>query len=95
MARIDIARLSVTHAVDKLWRHGLSPDQVLSVLHSPWVVIRNRRDRSAPYLLIGRDEQGRCLTMPIVPTDDPLTWRVITGWPCKPSEAARLRHRRA
>lgn len=42
----------------------------------------------------GRDEQGRCLTMPIVPTDDPLTWRVITGWYCKQSEAAILRRRR-
>jgi hypothetical protein len=95
MARIDVARLIVTHAVDKLWSHGLRPEYVLSVLTSRWVVVRNRPDRATPYLLIGRDEQGRCLTMPIVPTDDPLTWRVITGWNCKPSEAARLHNWRA
>lgn len=95
MARIEIARLDVSHAVDKLWRHGLHPDQVLSVLNRRWVATRNRTGRAAPYLLIGRDEQGRCLTMPIVPAGDPLTWRVITGWTCKPSEAARLRQRRA
>jgi hypothetical protein len=29
-----------------------------------------------------------------VPTDDALVWRVITGWYCKPSEAAILRRRR-
>ena len=95
MARVEIARLDVTRAVDKLWHHRLRPEQVLTVLDRPWVIVRNRTGRTAPYLLIGRDEQGRCLTMPIVPTDDPLTWRVITGWNCKPSEAARLRHRRA
>lgn len=95
MARIVIADLDVTGAVEKLWNHGLTAAQARSILGHPWVVARNRRGRAAPYLLIGRDEQGRCLTMPIVPTDDPLTWRVITGWNCKPSEAAILRRRRA
>ncbi|MCD6030615.1 MAG: hypothetical protein K0S78_2789 [Thermomicrobiales bacterium] len=95
MARIDIADLDFTRAVEKLWNHGLTVTQARSVLGQSWVVTRNRRGRAAPYLLIGRDEQGRCLTMPIVPTDDPLTWRVITGWNCKPSEAAILRRRRA
>jgi hypothetical protein len=56
MARIDVARVIVTHAVDKLWSHGLRPEQVLSVLTSLWVIVRNRPDRAAPYLLIGRDE---------------------------------------
>ena len=59
------------------------------------MVVRNRPNRAAPYLLIGRDDQGQCLTMPIVPTEDSLTWRVITGWYCKPSEAAILRKRRS
>jgi hypothetical protein len=92
MARIEIAELNVTTtAVDKLWGHGLRPAQVWSVLNRRWVAVRNRPDRAAPYLLIGRDDQGRCLAMPIVPTDDPLVWRVITGWYCKRSEAAKLR----
>jgi hypothetical protein len=55
------------------------------------VVTRNRAGRTAPFVLIGRDEHGRCLTLPIVPTDQWGVWRVITGWPRKPSEAARLR----
>jgi hypothetical protein len=94
MARIDIAELDVTGAVNKLWNHGLTAAQARSVLGRSWVVARNRPNRAVPYLLIGRDEQGRCLTMPIVPTDEPLVWRVITGWYCKPSEAAILRRRR-
>ena len=92
MAHIEIIELNIsTGAVDKLWRHGLRPAQVRSVLSRRWVATRNRRNRAAPYLLIGRDDQGRCLTMPIVPTDHPLVWRVITGWYCKESEAAKLR----
>ena len=92
MPRIEVVELNfTTAAVDKLWRHGLTPEQARSVLSRRWVATRNRSNRAAPYLLIGRDDQGRCLTMPIVSTDHPLVWRVITGWQCKPSEAAKLR----
>ena len=76
---------------DKLWSHGITTDQAQSVLLGRVVISRNRAGRSAPYVLIGRDEQGRCLTLPIVPADERGVWRVITGWPCKPSEAAKLR----
>jgi hypothetical protein len=91
MPSIDIAYLDTTDAEDKLWYHGIRPGQVRAVLESRWAVIRNRPGRAADYLLVGRDEQGRCLTLAIVSTDDPLVWRVITGWYCKPSEAAKLR----
>jgi hypothetical protein len=77
--------------MDKMWRHGITTDQADAVLLGRSVIIRNRPDRAAPYMLIGRDDQGRCLTIPIVPTDDPLVWRVVTAWYCKPSEAAKLR----
>jgi hypothetical protein len=92
VARIEIAQLTIAdHIIDKLWAHGIVSDQVHAVLLGYTVITRNRAGRAAPYLLIGRDEQGRCLTTPIVPTDDPLVWRVITAWYCKPSEAAKLR----
>jgi hypothetical protein len=90
--RIEIAQLIITdHVVEKIWLHGITPDQVDAVPLGRHVVKRNRVGRAAPFLLIGRDEQGRCLTVPIVPTDDPLIWRVITAWYCKPGEAALLR----
>ncbi|MGH2617837.1 MAG: hypothetical protein ACRDJC_21620 [Thermomicrobiales bacterium] len=92
MARIEIGELRITAAADDtFWSHGLTPKQVRSILDRRWVVIRNRPDRAAPYVLIGRDEQGRCLAIPIVPTDDRFVWRPVTAWYCKPSEMAKLR----
>ena len=81
-------------ALDKMWDHGVVQRQTDSVLLGRSVIIRNRSNRAAPYVLIGRDEQGQCLTIPIVPTSDPLVWRVVTAWRCKPSEFARLRQLR-
>jgi hypothetical protein len=57
-------------------------------------VISNRRDCAASHLLMGRDEQGRCLAAPIVSTDDPVGWRVFTAWSCKSGETARPRQMR-
>lgn len=92
MARIDVADFDITvSAVAKLWDHGIVPDQLYAVLDRFWIVIRNRRDRAASHVLLGTDDQGRSLAVPIVPTDDRLTWRPITAWYCKPSEAAKLR----
>jgi hypothetical protein len=81
-------------ALDKMWGHGIIQKQTDSVLLGRSVIIRNRPHRAAPYVLIGRDEQGLCLTIPIVPTNDPLIWRVITAWFCKPCEVAKLRQLR-
>ena len=78
----------------KFWSHGLHRDAVAQVLGNRKIVVRNRKERTAEYLLIGRDDSGRCITMPIVQTHDPYTWRPVTAWPCKPSEAARLRQQR-
>ena len=63
----------------KFWSHGLTREAVLQVLGNRRVVIRNRRGRAADYLLIGRDDSGRCITMPIMPTLDPYTWRPVTA----------------
>ena len=96
MARIQIAvLLSSRRAEDKMWRHGVYADQLReAVWAGRYIVTPNRRDRTASHLLIGRDGQGQCLAAPIVSTDDPVVWRVITAWPCKPGEAAMLRQRR-
>jgi hypothetical protein len=89
--RIEIADFAISQrAAAKMWDHRISVDQLYDVLDNPYVVDRNRANRRAPYILIGRDNQGRCPAAPIVPTDDPLIWRPITAWYCKPSEAAKL-----
>ncbi len=56
--------------IDKLWSHGIVPEQVHAVLARETVIARNRSDRAAQYVLLGYDEQGRCLAIPIVPTHD-------------------------
>ena len=92
MARSPIIDFEFTdRAIDKIWRHGIHPDQLLAVLANRYVITRNRPHRAAPYILLGRDEQNRCLAIPIVPTDDPMVWRPITAWYCKPSEVVKLR----
>lgn len=75
---------------DKMWEHGITPDQLYELLDHRHVALRNRKNRVADYLFIGRDDGGRCITVPILPTHDPLLWRPVTAWPCKPSEAAAL-----
>ena len=78
-------------SIEKLWRHRIDPKQLYAVIAGRHIVTRNRPGRTAPYVLIGRDDQGRCLAIPVVPTDDPLIWRPITDWYCKPGEVAKLR----
>jgi hypothetical protein len=89
--RIEIADFVISQrAAAKMWAHRVSVDQLYDVLDNEYVVERNRLHRRAPYILLGRDNQGRCLASPIMPTDDPLIWRPVTAWYCKPSEAAKL-----
>jgi len=95
MPRIDIAEFDLTYRIfDKIAKHGITIDQLEAVLDGISVVIGNRRQRAASHVLLGTDDQGRCLAIPIVPTDDPYIWRPITAWYCKPGEAAILRRRR-
>ena len=77
-------------AAEKFWSHGITRRQVEEMLLNRLVVTVNRKDRAASHLAIGRDNQGRCITVPILPTGDVGIWRPITAWPCKPGEAAKL-----
>lgn len=76
--------------VDKMWDHGIVPEQVIQVLDNRPVVVVNRKNRRGEYLLHGRDNGGTCISIPIEPTADPSVWRPITAWPCKENEEARL-----
>jgi hypothetical protein len=77
--------------VEKIAQHGIVPRQLLEVLDNGASIFPNREDQSAPYLLIGLDDDGQCLAMPIWPTEiDETVWRPVTAWYCKPSEWARL-----
>ena len=41
---------------------------------------RKRGERGRRWLLIGRTDGGRALTVVIVQTVEPTTWLIITGW---------------
>lgn len=92
MARRSVDHLMLTQrAIDKCAVHGITDAQLEAVIANNHVLARNRKKRTASHILIGRDDQGRCLAIPVVPTDYPRTWRAITAWYCKPSELAKLR----
>lgn len=91
MARFSILDLELTdHAVSALDEWGVLPEHLYAIIDGFYEVTRNRRGRAASHVLIGYDPHGRCLAAPMVPTGEPGVWRVITVWPCKPSETAKL-----
>ena len=77
--------------IEKLAGHGLALERVDEVLDDPGrVIATNRQDRRALYLLIGRDDGGAAISVPVEPTHDPYMWRPITAWLSKDSERAML-----
>jgi hypothetical protein len=92
MARVTIREFIISErAADKFWVHRVTRGQVEEILTNRHIVTVNRKNRVAGHLAIGLDNNGRCIAVPILPTDDPGIWRPITAWYCKPGEAAKLR----
>ena len=75
---------------EEMAAHGLTADTISQLLDHPLVVLRNRKERRAQYLIIGRDKGRRCIAVPVESTHDPTLWRPVTAWPCKDNERARL-----
>lgn len=75
---------------EKLAAHGLRPLQLEQVLDNTFAVIRNRKNRRAPILIIGRDDGGACIAIPAEPYDGDY-WRPVTAWYCKGPEELALR----
>lgn len=75
---------------EEMGRHGLTADRVMQLLENPHLVVTNRSERRAKYLVIGKDRGGTCIAVPVEPTHDPTLWRPVTAWRCKDSELARL-----
>jgi hypothetical protein len=78
---------------DKIAAHRLTQRRVLQVLENAHIIVPNRRGRRAPFLIVGRDNGGACISIPIEPTNYPLAWRPVTAWPSKENERQRLEHR--
>ena len=78
---------------EKFAAHGLSARHVTEILENIHVVLRNRRGRRGLYLVVGRDNGGACVAVPVARTHEPSLWRPITAWPCKPRERTLLERR--
>ena len=70
----------------ELDRHGIAPDEVEQVFdnHPTWAV--NKTSGSGEWLMIGRTDGGRFLTIVVTTTDRPWFIRAITGWDSTPPE---------
>lgn len=75
---------------EKFARHGLDSFQVLQVLSHRFTIAANRKGRRGTFLIIGVDDNGRCIAIPIEQTYERMMWRPITAWYCKTSEQSRL-----
>jgi hypothetical protein len=96
MARREVAHFDMSdRALAKAAAHGISERQLYAVLDNGPYVLRNRRDRAAQFIVLGWDDGGRCLAIPVLPTNDPIVWQPITAWYCKLSEEAILRRWRS
>jgi hypothetical protein len=43
-------------------------------------IVRNKKSGRGPYLMIGRTEAGRGITVVLLTTDDPGVWCAYTAW---------------
>jgi hypothetical protein len=87
MSMPDVADFLFDHEnEEEMAVHGLTPRTVIQVLENKHIVVPNRRRRRAQYLIVGRDNGGASITVPIQPTGDPLVWRPVTAWPSKDHE---------
>lgn len=93
MPRIE-AFLIDDRNIEKFAAHGLSDWQVVQVLENPFLVVPNRADRTALLLVVGSDNGGRCIAIPIEATLEPGVWRPVTAWSCKSRESQELRKKR-
>ncbi len=78
---------------EKIIAHGLSVYRVMQVLDNIHVLLPNRKGRRGEYFIIGRDNGGSCISIPIEHTHIAAVWRPITAWPSKAGEETILKKR--
>ncbi len=55
--------------------------------HGQRTFVRNRRHRAGQYLMIGRTDRGRDITVVLLGTADPGIWVAYTAWDTKSGDA--------
>ena len=74
----------------KIGSHCLSVGQIIQVLENKHIIVPNRKRRRGLYLVIGKDNGGNCIAIPVERTYYLRLWRPITAWFCKDSERTLL-----
>lgn len=74
------------HNRSEMARHGVAHHEVDQLLWNRNVIVPNRRGRAGSMLLVGETDGGRLLTVPLVPTPDPTTWRPATAFDASPHQ---------
>lgn len=77
----------------KIDSHHLSARQIVQVLENRHIIVPNRSRRRGLFLVIGVDNSGNCIAIPVEPTHDSKLWRPITAWYCKDSERTLLKRK--
>ena len=65
---------------DELWDHRIRPFEVEQVRLNRPVWAPNRRGRSGDYIMVGKTDGGRRLTISVKVLADTRSLRAITGW---------------
>ena len=60
--------------------HGLTVREVNQIAANPHLIVRNRKDRRAHYLMIGSTHGGQVVTVALQKTREAGTWRVATAY---------------
>lgn len=77
--------------VEEIAEHGITTDQVASVLEGKPRFFRNKRGRAATHVMIGPDNNGMMLTVPIMPTHIYGLWQPVTAWRSTSGQITRWR----
>ena len=79
---------------EKLAAHGLARRQVEQILHNEYIRVRNRAERRGTHLIIGTDNGGRCIAVPVQAQAVTGRHKPSQGVGSKDSEQRRLHVRR-
>lgn len=77
----------------KLWNHGVEAWEVEEVFLNGPVWARNKKGRAGDYLMVGRTNGGRWLTVVLEVKEATREVRAITGWPSSGGELAKYGRR--
>ncbi len=78
---------------DELWDHNIRPWEVEQVFQNRPVWARNKKGRRGDYLMVGKTDGGRKLTIPVKPNAATKKLRPITGWESSQADLSKYGRR--